>query len=118
VRGMEPFALEAGDDEGVDRVQGKADVRSVNFGEFGPFGRDERPERLPRRALFEPGFEEFDLCGREGRFAGVGRRHALGGVGGGGAADEFVLQSAGGAIEVEAEAGLAVGDVGAVAGYR
>ena len=96
----------------------------------GAGGGDERPVRLPLRALFDPSFDGGDGGGGEGGVAGGLGRHAEGVVGGG---DALIEEAIGGVtgedgetaaaeiffgvgFAVEAEWGLAVGCVGAVTG--
>src|SRR5437016_3508307 len=83
---------------------------------------------LPPRSLFNPGAEQLDLAWAE-LPAGTGRRHALLRVGGGDALEQLTLgqvarheglpavpRGESPFCRVEAEVGLALGLVGAVAG--
>ncbi len=116
------FAIEAGEDEGIDGITDPGWVGCWREG--WPFGGEEGPVFLPGGSGFDPLFDEGDLIGWEGVVTAVGGRHAEGFIFG----DKTLVQRAlggltgddgfgfGGGIDIEAEVGLTVGIVGAVAG--
>ncbi len=123
----EVFRIEAGEGEAVDRI--------ANPGGFardrqrGGLHRLERPVVFPVRAMGDPLAKQGDLLGLE-LLAGLDRRHHVVLVGMGDAADQFALGGLAGddgesaglgglegvGLEVEAELGLALALVRAVAG--
>ena len=77
VRRRQPFLRESLLDERVDHVA--APRGGCRLGNRWPLRRDERPVRLPRRALVDPAREQLDLRGRD-RTVRVSWRHHLVGV--------------------------------------
>ena len=75
-RGSQPFLLEPGEHEIVNRIPHP--TRVPNYRHRWPFRRDERPVRPPVRALLDPGPQCRDFLIGERRASGVGRRHAHG----------------------------------------
>ena len=113
--GWSAFAFEARKDETVDGIL-RARRRPSTAGRRGPLRWNEGPERLPGRALRDPGAKQFDLRGGEPRLAGGGRRHAFGIVGRRDAAKHFRLEPASAILKIKPEPSLAIGCIRPMAG--
>ena len=119
-RGLQPFHLQPRQNEPIDGIPGP--LCKFHFRQRRAHGCNERPMRLPLRALLNPPANHIDIRLDQFVVARIGRRHACRFVGG---VDPLIQLTLGGiawdnhanraALHIETQLGLAIRRVGTVA---